>query len=120
MRGVAVTVAAMLVLIPGLATAAISCSEIPKAQSYINGLKPGPNTRAAQRHLDAAKAASSPTQCAAELRKVDYYARRSAAADRRLAEGPRHTIRCADALHQDRPGGSDYRGPPVAACPTVR
>jgi hypothetical protein len=24
--------------------------------------------------------------------------------------------RCADWLHQDRPGGSDYRGPPVTAC----
>jgi len=23
---------------------------------------------------------------------------------------------CADTLHQDRPGGSDYKGPPVAAC----
>jgi hypothetical protein len=24
---------------------------------------------------------------------------------------------CADAFHQDRPGGSDYHGPYVAACP---
>jgi hypothetical protein len=24
---------------------------------------------------------------------------------------------CADALHQDRPGGTDYHGPPVAGCP---
>jgi acyl-coenzyme A synthetase/AMP-(fatty) acid ligase len=24
---------------------------------------------------------------------------------------------CADALHQARPGGSDYYGPPVAGCP---
>ena len=24
---------------------------------------------------------------------------------------------CADALHQDLPGGSDYYGPPVAGCP---
>jgi hypothetical protein len=23
---------------------------------------------------------------------------------------------CADPLHQNRPGGSDYRGPPVAGC----
>jgi len=32
---------------------------------------------------------------------------------------PRRIVRqarCADWLHQDRPGGSDYRGPPVAAC----
>jgi hypothetical protein len=26
-------------------------------------------------------------------------------------------VRCADALHQDRPGGTDYRGPPVVGCP---
>jgi len=25
-------------------------------------------------------------------------------------------IKCADPLHQDRPGGSDYHGPPVPAC----
>ncbi|HWI27411.1 MAG TPA: hypothetical protein VN668_10620 [Stellaceae bacterium] len=27
---------------------------------------------------------------------------------------------CADALHQDRPGGADYHGPPVAGCPATR
>ena len=27
---------------------------------------------------------------------------------------------CADALHQDRPGGADYHGPPVAGCPAPR
>jgi len=26
-------------------------------------------------------------------------------------------VQCADALHQDRPGGTDYYGPPVAGCP---
>jgi hypothetical protein len=26
-------------------------------------------------------------------------------------------VRCADFLHQDRPGGTDYRGPPVPGCP---
>jgi hypothetical protein len=26
-------------------------------------------------------------------------------------------VQCADALHQDRPGGTDYHGPPVAGCP---
>jgi hypothetical protein len=29
-------------------------------------------------------------------------------------------VQCADALHQDRPGGSDYRGPPVVGCPPSR
>lgn len=27
---------------------------------------------------------------------------------------------CADALHEDRPGGTDYDGPPVAGCPPTR
>jgi hypothetical protein len=27
---------------------------------------------------------------------------------------------CADPLHQDRPGGTDYLGPPVTECPTRR
>jgi hypothetical protein len=26
-------------------------------------------------------------------------------------------IRCADPLHQNRPGGSDYKGPPIPECP---
>ena len=25
-------------------------------------------------------------------------------------------VQCADVLHQDRPGGSDYHGPPVPGC----
>jgi outer membrane murein-binding lipoprotein Lpp len=30
---------------------------------------------------------------------------------------PPAVVQCADAFHQDRPGGSDYHGPYVAACP---
>jgi hypothetical protein len=33
------------------------------------------------------------------------------------APAPPLAARCAGALHQDRPGGSDYRGPPVTGCP---
>jgi hypothetical protein len=85
MRRIVLAAVAALMLWPGLAAAAaIPCSDIPKAQHFLNGLRPGPNTRAAQRHLDAAKRAKSPRQCSAELRKVDDYARRSAAADRHL------------------------------------
>jgi len=29
---------------------------------------------------------------------------------------PRRAVQCADFLHQSRPGGSDYHGPPVAGC----
>jgi len=27
------------------------------------------------------------------------------------------SVQCADAFHQNRPGGSDYSGPPVPGCP---
>ncbi len=30
------------------------------------------------------------------------------------------TTQCADMLHQDRPGGTDYKGPPVPGCPPVQ
>jgi hypothetical protein len=30
---------------------------------------------------------------------------------------PVATVRCADPMHQDLPGGTDYRGPPVYGCP---
>ncbi len=76
--------AALLGLVPGLAAAKpIPCSDIPKAQAFIDKLQPGANTRAAQKHLDAAKRAKSERQCSAELRQVDRYARRSYAADKK-------------------------------------
>jgi hypothetical protein len=127
-RRAALVTAAAILLAPGVAAAAaaaITCADIPKAQHFVDGLKPGPNTAAAQRHLDAAKKARSEKQCVSELGKVNYYAKRSAAADRRIAkakprrEAPRR-IRCADVLHQARPGGTDYKGPPVPECPTPR
>jgi len=30
---------------------------------------------------------------------------------------PVEPVQCADFFHQDRPGGSDYKGPPVPGCP---
>jgi len=111
---------------PALAADQFQCAQIPHAQKFLDGLKPGPNTSAAQRHLDAAKSAHSDQQCVAELKKVDYYARRSLAADQRAAKTKHatrtktarraHSTQCADGLHQSRPGGSDYKGRPVAAC----
>ncbi len=103
----------------GPAAAAITCADIPAAQKFVDGLQPGPNTTKAQAHLDAAKSAGNESQCVAELQQVNKYAARSAEADKRMAShGTRHArVRCADTLHQDRPGGSDYRGPPVAGCP---
>lgn len=123
MRLLAVAFAAITFLALGMsvAVAAISCSDIPDAERFIGTLRPGPNTTAAQHHLDAAKHATSDKQCVAELRQVDKYARRSYAADQRATgAAPRSAAphpKCADFFHQDRPGGSDYHGPPVAGCP---
>ena len=131
MRVISATIAAACLLAaPTLAQAAtsqITCSQIPDAQHFLDGLHPGPNTSAAQQHLDAAKRAAKAgddKQCVSELGRVNYYATRSADADKRAAAGhtttaratPHHVL-CADPLHQDRPGGSDYHGPPVAGCP---
>jgi hypothetical protein len=116
MRVIVTFIVASLFAAPALAAEKVECSQIPHAQSFVDGLKPGPNTTAAQRHLDAAKNAKSDRQCVAELGKVNYYAKRSAAADKRLAEPKMAKTKmmkpaqCADAMHQDRPGGSDYNG----------
>jgi hypothetical protein len=79
----AIAALAALLLAPGIAAAGpIPCTDIPLAQRFLDKLQPGPNTRAAQRHLNRAKQARSEAKCSAELRKVDYYARRAAAADK--------------------------------------
>ena len=113
LRAIAVIFATAVLSAPAMA-AGISCAQIPDAQAYVDKLGPGPNTAKAQRHLDAAKQATSDGRCVAELRQANTYARRSAAADRRMAT--RGTPRCADTLHQDRPGGTDYHGPAGSAC----
>ena len=103
----------------------ITCSQIPEAQRFVEALKPGPNTRAAQQHLDAAKQAANAgndQQCVSELTRVNDYATRSANADKRAAtthhaSTRHHGVVCADAMHQNRPGGTDYNGPPVPGCP---
>lgn len=134
MRILFATAALLLLAAPAMAATQIQCSQIPRAQAFVDGLKPGPNTKAAQQHLDAARAAKSDKECVNELGKVNYYAKRSAAADKHAARSaakpakakkatantakakhPR-TVQCADMLHQNRPGGTDYKGPPVPAC----
>jgi hypothetical protein len=128
MRVISATIAAAFLLAtPTLAHAQgaalrITCSQIPDAQRFVEGLRPGPNTRAAQEHLDAAKQAANAgndRQCVSELTRVNDYATRSANADKRAAghSSNRRHVQCADAMHQNRPGGTDYKGPPVAGCP---
>ncbi|HKT17543.1 MAG TPA: hypothetical protein VJR47_05845 [Stellaceae bacterium] len=159
MRVFLAAVLAASVAAPAFAAGQITCSQIPAAQRFVSGLKPGPNTREAQRYLDQARKAKTDKDCVTALGHVNYYAKRSAAADKRL-ENPAHgrkqaspaqpkpgkpsstakpgtlparavksaptgpvparkpplPIKCADPLHQDRPGGSDYHGPPVPGC----
>lgn len=120
MRILCATAAVLLCFGSLPAAAAISCSDVPAAQKFVDGLKPGPNTKAAQAHLAAAKSATSDSQCVAELNQVNKYAGRSAAADKRMASRGKRPVRhvqCADAMHQSRPGGTDYHGPAVAGCP---
>ncbi len=122
MRTVLLTFALLLLLPPAAARAKLlPCSEIPAAQSFVDGLKPSPDKREAQLHLDRAKKATSDAACDKELRQVDKYARRANAAEKRaaapkLAPATAPHVQCADLLHQDRPGGTDYRGPPVPGC----
>lgn len=81
---VAASVAALAVLSFAWPAAAASCrSEINAAQRFVAKLRPGPNTRAAERHLAAARRTRTERACMAELRQVNTYAERSAAADRR-------------------------------------
>lgn len=83
----AAAIAAAALCAPAAALAAIPCSDLPKAERFVHTrLRPGPNTRAAERYLAAARHARTARQCSDDLARVDYYAKRSAAADRR-AEG---------------------------------
>jgi hypothetical protein len=123
LRTVLLTLALLFLLPPTAARAKLlPCSEIPAAQSFVDGLKSSPDKREAQLHLDRAKKATSDAACDKELRQVDKYARRANAAEKRaaapkLAPATAPHVQCADLLHQDRPGGTDYRGPPVPGCP---
>jgi hypothetical protein len=122
-RALTITFAAFTFLAPALPAAAMTCADIPAAQGFVDKLHPGPNTTAAQKHLNAAKAAGSEAQCVGELKQVNKYAQRSAAADKRKASGhttarrPVRRVQCADTLHQNRPNGTDYHGPRVPYCP---
>lgn len=129
MRMISATIAAAVLLAAPIhaqaqgAAPRITCAQIPEAQRFLQGLKPGPNTSAAQQHLDAAKRAADAgnnRQCVSELARVNDYATRSANADKRAAEhrpAARRRVLCADPMHQNRPGGTDYHGPAVAGCP---
>ena len=85
MRFLTVAALAAVLLAPGLARADVSCADLPKAEAYVHdNLRPGPNTRQAERHLARARHARSDRACRAELGRVNYYAKRSLAADARV------------------------------------
>jgi hypothetical protein len=78
------TILAVSLLAPAaFAAPQISCSDIPRAQAFLHRLHPGPNTKAAWQHLNDAKRARSNHDCVEQLGAVNYFAKRSLAADRR-------------------------------------
>jgi hypothetical protein len=70
---------------PALAASEITCAQVPKAEAFLHKLKPGPNTEAAWRHLAAAKRANTDRACVEQLGAVNYFAKRSLAADRQAS-----------------------------------
>jgi len=125
MRALILAAGSLALLAAAQPAAADSCdAQIHQAQRFVDQLRPGPNTRAAERYIEAARRAPSERQCFADLRAADRYARRSAELDRggyryRYGYGYGSSappVQCADIFHQDRPGGSDYHGPPVPGC----
>jgi hypothetical protein len=77
--GAAAAAVALLTAAPAFA----NCStDIARVERSVDTLRPGPNTRAAVRHLRAAKAARSEATCRRQVRDAAAYAERSARADR--------------------------------------
>jgi len=86
MRPFILVFVASAVVVTAMPASAGTCrSEINEASRCLDRLQSGPNTRAAQRHLSAARHSQSTRECVAELRRVDYYAKRSTAADHGIA-----------------------------------
>ena len=104
-----VSVAALL----GAAPAFANCSaEIARVERSMTGLHSGPNTRAAARELERARASRSEKVCRNHIRQASAYAERSARADRRghrvrTATVPRarhnQTARLPSARYDERP-----------------
>ncbi|MGH6988441.1 MAG: hypothetical protein ACREE3_00995 [Stellaceae bacterium] len=81
---IAAILAAFLIAPPALAANQIRCSDIPRAEAFLKKLQPGPNTRRAWDHLREAKRAHNNHRCVEQLGAVNYFAKRSLAADRRM------------------------------------
>jgi hypothetical protein len=77
------------------------------------------NANAGDAEPDTASKAVRAPPSAAGRPKAGRSAKASAASDAVNHSATGH-VECADWLHQNRPGGSDYRGPSVAACPKRR
>jgi hypothetical protein len=85
MKPILAAILALTLLAPtALAASEITCSQIPQAEAFLKKLHPGPNTKAAWSHLAAAKRARSDRECVRQLGAVNYFAKRSLAADRRM------------------------------------
>ncbi|MGH6980817.1 MAG: hypothetical protein ACREFC_06385 [Stellaceae bacterium] len=92
-----VAAGALFAASPAMATSQITCAQIPRAEAFLDKLKPGPNTRAAWKHLELAQHAKSDHACVTQLGEVNYFAKKSMRADKVAA---RHASRIKPASAQ--------------------
>jgi hypothetical protein len=85
--------------------------------------EPVPASSGAPAPAAATNEAKSPPTPTRALQAAGYVVPRSGTVGSVASNAPRHSqiaiarhVRCADWLHQNRPGGSDYHGPPVKGC----
>ena len=94
MRYQTIAALVLVLLVPGIASAAVTCTDLPKAEAYFKDhLKPGPNTDLAQKHLAAARqaqAAKNQDECTKQLGAANYYAKKSLAADEKSQQSTSH------------------------------
>jgi hypothetical protein len=84
--------AALFVAAPAFANCS---SDIARVERSVEGLRSGPNTRAALRELDRARASRSESVCRSHVRQAATYADRSARADRAATRHYRRDYRPA-------------------------
>jgi hypothetical protein len=82
MRSLVIVCASAAALLAASPAFANCNSDIARVERSVDGLRSGPNTRAALRELDRAKASRSESACHRHVRQAATYADRSARADR--------------------------------------
>ena len=117
--------AALVVVAGGAAAEPMACAGIAQAEHFLQGMRSGPEARAARRYLAEAKRARTEAACAAALRQVDIHTSRAEAADRRAAareqaaayKGKSPNMRCAIKPSRDEAGEAG-QAKRIAGCTT--